>query len=70
MWCPYCGEGHVGFGKSFDYRIECSDYDGGFIMFVSECDDCGKTVFIKAPFEFFGEDSCICMSEEEYQESE
>ena len=68
MWCPYCGEGHVGFGNSFSYGIECGGE--GFVMFVSECDDCGKTVFIKAPFEFLGEDWCETMTEEEYQESE
>ena len=68
MWCPYCGEGHVGFGRSFSYGIECGGM--GFAMFVSECDDCGKTVFIKAPFEFLDEDCCECMTEEEYQESE
>lgn len=67
MWCPYCGEGHVGFGRSISYEI---DGDTGFIMFVSECDDCGETVFIKAPFEFLGEDCCECMTGEEYQESE
>lgn len=68
MDCPYCEGNHVGFGRSFSYGIEC---DGiGFVMFVSECDDCGKTVFIKAPFVFLEEHDCEVMTEEEWHGSE
>lgn len=68
MWCPYCGEGHVGYGRSFDYDIECNGT--GSVMFVSECDDCGKRVFIRARFEFLDEDCHEVMTAEEYQESD